>query len=92
MVTTKLSGSGSITLEGYCQNFESQISGSGKIHGYALVANSANATISGSGDLEIFVNNTLTANISGSGSVRYKGNPPIVNSNISGSGRVTKVQ
>ena len=92
LVTTKLSGSGSITLEGYCQNFESQISGSGKIHGYALVANSANATISGSGDLEIFVNSTLTSNISGSGSVRYKGNPPIVNSNISGSGRVTKVQ
>jgi len=90
-IKAKLSGSGALSLEGACETFEGQISGSGKIRAFVLVSNTADCSISGSGNMEIFVTNTLNANISGSGIIRYKG-AATVNSNISGSGKVVKVQ
>lgn len=90
-VKVKISGSGELNLEGACQTFDAQVSGSGKVHAYGLVCNTLNAGISGSGNIEAFVSNTLNANISGSGTIRYKGTA-VINSNISGSGKVIKVQ
>ncbi|MFD2162585.1 head GIN domain-containing protein [Paradesertivirga mongoliensis] len=90
-VTARLSGSGRLDMEGTCQTFDIQLSGSGMIRAFALVCNTANANISGSGGIEVFVSDNLNANISGSGTIRYKGDPT-VNAAISGSGKVTKVQ
>lgn len=90
-VRAKLSGSGKLHLEGACDIFEGQISGSGKINAFALVSNTANCSVSGSGNMEIFVTNTLNADISGSGTIKHKGSAT-VNSTISGSGRVIQVQ
>jgi hypothetical protein len=53
--------------------------------------NSCDIRISGSGDVEVNVKESLEANISGSGSVTYRGNPAHVNSHSSGSGKVRKM-
>jgi len=62
--------------------------GTGSLYGFALTADDCNVEISGTGDCEITVNNTLDVSIDGTGSVYYKGFPT-VNADIAGTGRVT---
>lgn len=82
-----ITGSGDIILEGSCDDIDLTITGSGDYLGFNLETQSANVTLSGSGDAEIRVVNLLDVRITGSGDVLYKGNPT-VNSTITGSGRV----
>ena len=83
-----LTGSGEIELWGVCEEGDLSIPGSGIIKAFHLEQDVCDASISGSGDMYIFVYNILDANISGSGNIFYKGNPK-VSTRISGSGSVT---
>lgn len=84
-----ISGSGSMEIEdGEADEEILKISGSGNIYFPNLVARKAITTTSGSGDIRIHVTDELRSTISGSGSVYYKGQPSILSSNISGSGKV----
>lgn len=87
-IITNISGSGSITLHGMTTDAQHTISGSGNIHAFNLPCNTANINISGSGTCEVNVSDLLQVTISGSGDVIYQGNPPIITTNISGSGHV----
>jgi hypothetical protein len=86
-----VSGSGRIEASGTATNVKTNISGSGKVFAANMEASRCDVKISGSGTVEINVKDELDANISGSGSVAYKGNPSKVNSNSSGSGKVSKL-
>lgn len=86
-VDSRISGSGDIRLEGVCDRFDLLISGSGDYHAFQLESNKGNIRISGSGNAEVNVANSLDVNISGSGSVYYLGNP-YLDVQITGSGRV----
>lgn len=90
-VEADISGSGAITLEGKSETVESSISGSGKLTAENLETEKHTARISGSGRCTIYVTEEIDASISGSGRIRYKGNPQVVNTNISGSGSVQKI-
>jgi len=90
-VKAEISGSGNILLSGIADKLDASISGSGKIKAFDLQVKQLEARISGSGDVESSVSERIDAQISGSGSVRYKGSPGTVNSQISGSGKVVKV-
>ncbi len=83
-----ISGSGNVYLEGSADMLDFIVSGSGDFKGFNLLANAANILISGSGDVEVNVDDSLDVKISGSGDVRYKGTPPSINTQITGSGRV----
>ncbi|MDR0230674.1 MAG: DUF2807 domain-containing protein [Dysgonamonadaceae bacterium] len=83
----KISGSGKVTAIGSAANANIDISGSGVFEGYEFDVKNATVKISGSGKVNISVENDLNANISGSGEVNYRGNPT-VNTKISGSGKV----
>lgn len=89
-LTSKLSGSGKSLLSGESISHRYTVSGSGRLHGFDLITKETWATISGSGNCDIFVTDFLDVRISGSGSIRYKGNPKI-ESRISGSGSVRSV-
>ena len=89
-VESRISGSGSMSLSGDAEDFENEISGSGNVRAFSLVTKRADARISGSGNCELTVTQSLNARISGSGDVRYKGDPT-VNVTVSGSGKVTRV-
>jgi hypothetical protein len=80
-----LSGSGEIELWGIAGSGDLNIAGSGKIKAYHLEQDECSASISGSGDMYVFVYDYLDANISGSGNIFYRGNPHI-NVKITGSG------
>lgn len=66
-----------------------KVNGSGDIYARPATAQTAYVTISGSGDVELTVTKYLETHISGSGDIRYWGNPETVNTDISGSGKVT---
>jgi hypothetical protein len=80
-----LTGSGDIELWGIARVGDLNISGSGKIKALHLEQDECSASISGSGDMYVFVYDFLDANITGSGNIFYRGNPRI-NVKISGSG------
>ncbi|MDR1761879.1 MAG: DUF2807 domain-containing protein [Bacteroidales bacterium] len=84
-----ISGSGKITATGNSNSTDIDISGSGKFHGKEFTTHNAEITVSGSGDINIDVINTLKAKISGSGNINYSGNPAI-DSKVSGSGKIKK--
>lgn len=64
--------------------------GSGDYEAIDLVSNSANASVNGSGDIEIQVSESLKARVNGSGDIVYYGNPSNVDSNENGSGDITR--
>jgi hypothetical protein len=87
-LTANISGSGSIkVLAGNVNTEYVKVSGSGLIDLSAVNGVSASAIISGSGTAKVNVTQKLDATISGSGNVFYYG-APIINSHISGSGRL----
>ncbi len=85
-----ISGSGSAKLKGVANKAEFKISGSGDVHAYDYKVRDVICSISGSGDMEVYVSDNLDVKVSGSGDVKYKGSPR-VNQKVSGSGGVKKV-
>ncbi|MCD4794836.1 MAG: DUF2807 domain-containing protein [Bacteroidales bacterium] len=86
-ISSEIEGSGNATLSGTTNTHEAIIDGSGSFRTFNLISNNTSINIEGSGDCEVFTNNTLNIDISGSGNVYYKGYPNL-NVNISGSGNV----
>ena len=82
-------GSGNLTINTpmVTDHLEVQLMGSGSFSGFLLSAQTCQADIVGSGNIEISVANHLDATLEGSGSVFYKGNPVIM-ADVQGSGRV----
>jgi Putative auto-transporter adhesin, head GIN domain len=87
VVNTEIAGSGSITLNGTCTEFEAGIAGSGDVHAQGLSANTVEAMIDGSGGVDITAISELNAEINGSGTIRYRGKPQVT-SDVNGSGAV----
>ncbi|MFC2090373.1 GIN domain-containing protein [Bacteroidota bacterium] len=83
------SGTGDVIISESMQLEDVSISlvGTGSFLGFPLSADNCNVDISGSGDCEITVNNSLDVIIDGTGSVYYKGSPQ-VNADITGTGKV----
>ena len=76
--------------EGSAKGVGVKISGSGYIDCRGLMADEADAKISGSGSVYIGAKESLEAKISGSGNVYYSGNPKNVEAKVAGSGKVVK--
>lgn len=86
-LSSHISGSGSMRLAGSTGQYDIHISGSGKVYAYDLDSSDCEVHISGSGDCEVQVQESLEVRISGSGDVFYRGRPRVT-SRISGSGDV----
>lgn len=89
-VGASLSGSGDVDLSGSAGSFTVKVSGSGDVKAYELSANTVEATISGSADVQVTANEMLYARVSGSGDIHYRGNPKKIDSKASGSGDISK--
>jgi hypothetical protein len=85
-----ISGSGAIKLWGSTGQASFTITGSGEIDGKKLKTSSSSAMITGSGDVYVDADKSVSAHITGSGSLIYSGNASIVDSHYTGSGRVSK--
>lgn len=83
----QLTGSGSVNLTGTVQILKAWIAGSGTLQLNQLKAQNGECSISGSGDMFVFVEKNLKASITGSGNIFYSGNP-LLNVSATGSGHV----
>jgi len=89
-LTSSISGSGSTQVAGQVKQQKIHVTGSGSHGAKDLKCAEAEADISGSGHVSLWVVDSLTADISGSGRVEYRGNPRVT-SHVSGSGRVRRL-
>lgn len=84
------SGSGLIKLQGYANNADLVQSGYGKIEAFELDLKEMNAQLTGSGDAEVNVANSLVASVYGRGSIKFKGNTKEVTKKEYGLGKVER--
>lgn len=85
-------GSGNLSITGSAENCFINVAGSGDLNGENLVSNHVNVKVAGSGQSVFECNNTLKAYVVGSGSVKYTGNPEILESKILGSGSIDSIR
>ena len=86
-----ISGSGNATMVGNGVKSEITITGTGNVYATNFVQETVYITISGSGDVRVYVTKLLNVTITGSGSVYYKGNPEDVITSITGTGTVMPI-
>lgn len=89
-VAGTLTGSGDISLRGKTRSFECKVTGSGDFEAYDLKAEVVDASVSGSGDIQVHPTQELKARITGSGDITYMGNPRKQDFRTAGSGAVSK--
>jgi hypothetical protein len=88
-LTVKQSGAGSCTLSGSADMVDLTLSGVGNAQLKELNARSLTALLSGTGSAHVFASESLTATISGIGSLKYSGNPPKLQKNVTGIGQIS---
>jgi hypothetical protein len=88
-LSTKISGSGTITSNGAVNDQDLEISGSGRYIADGMTSKTVKARISGSGTASVAAMDVLDVKISGSGTLTYSGDPQITQE-ISGSGKLIK--
>jgi cytoskeletal protein CcmA (bactofilin family) len=89
-VEINISGSGNVTLKGETRDVDVNLAGSGNCRAEELLAENANVSIAGSGDVRIYASRNIKADIIGSGGVAYKGEPAVQLNKV-GSGSVRKL-
>jgi len=89
-VTGAVSGSGNVVLTGSSNDLNVEINGSGNVDAQKFSTLRSKARISGSGEVMLFVEETLDADVGGSGIIKYRGNATL-NKSLSGSGEVIKL-
>jgi len=90
-VDAVIDGSGEINLSGVSPTTDYLINGSGNIRADNLATDTCYASITGSGNIYARVKDLLEVDITGSGIVYYYGDNPAVNTKISGTGQVKKM-
>ncbi|WP_235996297.1 GIN domain-containing protein [Burkholderia aenigmatica] len=84
----EIEGSGDIAAHGHVTNLDVSIAGSGDVDASSLIAERASLSIAGSGDIEAFVRSDVRARVAGSGDIVIRGNPPLRNHQVAGSGKI----
>ena len=72
-----LTGVGNIALRGLANEINLVTTGVGEIRAFNMPTDICTVTITGEGNIEVFVQDSLEVNIEGVGTVYYKGNPTI---------------
>lgn len=90
-ISVKVSSGSEIKLKGKASLFSGKASSGGEITAEKFQVISATAQASSGADIKIAVKVNLDAKASSGGSIRYLGNPQVLNTNKSSSGSVKKI-
>lgn len=85
------SGASNLSLEGSVQLLNIDISGASKVNASDFVVKNCNIDCSGASYIAIHVTDKLRAEGSGASKISYKGNPSIVESDMSGASKMSKM-
>jgi hypothetical protein len=83
-----INGSSQVNATGSAHDLNVSIKGSGRFDGRGLTSSEANASVSGSGEINLNASQKVTSVVAGSGSIHYIGHPKTVTQSVSGSGEV----
>jgi hypothetical protein len=83
-----ISGSGDICLKGAVGSLHASVAGSGDVTATELLAKKAKLQVTGSGDIEVSVVESVDARVTGSGDIKIHGNPAARNTRVTGSGDI----
>lgn len=83
-----VSGAGDVEATGEVDRVEADVSGAGALRLEELVAREASVDLSGAGDIHVHATESLTASLSGAGNITYSGDPPDVETDVSGAGQI----
>jgi hypothetical protein len=83
-----LSGASRTTLEGSASSIDADVSGASRLSLFDLTTEEASVEVSGASTAELTVEDELEATASGASSVRYRGGPDRVISDVSGASSV----
>jgi hypothetical protein len=81
-------GAGRMNINGEVKTFRMKADGVGEVDAKALLANDADVTFRGIGDVKVYASNRLDAMVQGMGNLTYYGKPRTVNKSASGIGSV----
>ncbi|HEX5671698.1 MAG TPA: head GIN domain-containing protein [Acidimicrobiia bacterium] len=87
----ELSGASSLTVSGRAGQLSGEVSGASELSVPQLAINSLHVDLSGASSAEVNVAESLTADLSGASSLRYRGDPGVVNTDVSGASSVEKL-
>lgn len=90
VVKADVSGSGKIALKGYATSIDVVLSGSGDLNAFNCPVETSKIKVSGTGDAEVNVTNSIDAIVLGSGTVKHKGNTKSTTKKVYGSGSVDR--
>ena len=82
----EIDGSGDIFLSGECGSLVVDVDGSGDINAENFKCETAELTLEGSGDVDVYADQSVQVDISGSGDITIYGDPGNVRPRINGSG------
>jgi hypothetical protein len=89
--TFLMAGSGNLTVgSGAVEKQVIEISGTSTVSAPGLHSRECNASVHGSGNVEVSVSGLLEGEITGSGNIIYNGNASVNKKTVTGSGKITK--
>lgn len=83
-----INGSGDVRAQGKADDLIVRVNGSGDAKLFELQANSIDAKVMGSGDIDCNATKSADLNVMGSGDITLRGNPPSISKNIMGTGDI----
>ncbi len=89
-LTVTVSGSGLLSAAGTAARLDVTLSGKGQAQLGQLTARDVHAVVTGSGLIQVTATTSLDAVLPGTGAIIYGGNPPQVNTSVTGTGTVTR--
>lgn len=87
-LAVELNGAGSTRARGTVTQFDLEINGAGSVEATELVAEHVNVDLSGTGRAEVHATRQLHAELDGMGSIRYAGQPTVVDKQVNGIGTI----
>jgi len=87
-LTIDIDGSGGVVADGAVESLVVTLSAMGDARLFDLVTKTADVEVTGMGDAEVHVTESLAARVKGMGDVTYRGSPPNVEKEIDGMGDV----
>ncbi|MGC8823699.1 MAG: head GIN domain-containing protein [Bacteroidales bacterium] len=90
-LSINISGGAEVILMGKAKQFNSSITGVGKIEAQNFLTDTSNIEISGYGHVSVNTSRLLSVNVSGFGKVFYLGNP-VIKQNVTGSAKIKQKQ
>jgi hypothetical protein len=87
-----LSGASEIKIQGTAKKVSYELSGASEVSAFNFSSETVEVDASGASELKLSVDKSLVAKVSGASSLKYKGNPKLVEYHSSGAGSIKSIE